>query len=100
MYVEDWRLVQERGQKVNKYTLYIKKDNKQPVYYEMHGYDSLLGSHFDDYKITYDSYTTEYEDSIFDAPIKGTYIFYKKPSSRPIAKSFLMFGHILVLKVS
>jgi len=71
VYVEDWRLVQERGQKVNKYTLYIKKDNKQPVYYEMHGYDSLLGSHFDDYKITYDSYTTEYEDSIFDAPIKG-----------------------------
>ena len=31
-----------------------------------------------------------------------TYIrfVYKKPSSRPSTKSFLIFGHILVLKVS
>ena len=26
--------------------------------------------------------------------------FYNKPSSRPSTKSFLLFGHILVLKVS
>ena len=25
--------------------------------------------------------------------------FFKKPSSRPITKSFVMFGHILVLEV-
>jgi len=27
-------------------------------------------------------------------------VFYKKPSSSPSTKSFLIFGHILVLKVS
>ena len=32
--------------------------------------------------------------------IVSTYfLFYKKPSSRPSTKSFLIFGHILVLKV-
>ena len=70
-YVEDWRLVQERGARVNTYTLYIKKGTNQPVYYEMLGYDSLYGSHYDDYKITYDSYTTGFDDSVFDVPIKG-----------------------------
>ena len=32
--------------------------------------------------------------------IPATRFLYKKPSSRPSTKSFLIFGHILVLKVS
>ena len=28
------------------------------------------------------------------------FLFYKKPSSRPSTKSFLIYGHVLVLKVS
>ena len=32
--------------------------------------------------------------------IVASTVFNKKPSSRPCTKSFLIFGHILVLKVS
>ena len=69
--MEDWRLVTERGQKINKYTLYVVQTSNEPVYYEMHGYDTLFGSHYDDYKITYDSFTKTFDDSVFDAPIQG-----------------------------
>ena len=59
------------GTKVNTYTLHVSKDTREPKYYEMMGYDSLFGSHYDKYTITYDTYTTKYDDSVFDAPIKG-----------------------------
>ena len=70
-YVESWRLVKEMGSKVNTYTVYVTKNARSPVYYEMLGFDSLYGSHYDDYKITFDTYMTEYNDTVFDVPIKG-----------------------------
>ena len=42
----------------------------------MLGYDSLFGSHYDDYKITYSEFTTKFDDSVFDVPIKG--MFYSR----------------------
>lgn len=40
--------------RTNTYTLSVlASDNLTPVMYEMQGYDSLLGSHFDQYVITY-----------------------------------------------
>lgn len=56
------------GQKKNSYTLWVryKKSPKYPasrmpipVRYEMRGFNSLLGSHYDHYYLDYDSYSHE-----------------------------------------
>lgn len=56
------------GQKSNKYTLWVryKKSPKYPasrmpiaVRYEMRGFNSLLGSHYDHYYLDYDAYSHE-----------------------------------------
>lgn len=56
------------GQKKNTYTLWVhyKKSPKYPasrmpipIRYEMRGYNTLLGSHFDHYYLDYDYYTHE-----------------------------------------
>jgi len=65
---EKWRLVDTKGSKVNKYTMWIrykKSPNIQglkvpiPVRYEMKGYNSLLGSHYDHYYLEYDWYSVD-----------------------------------------
>nr|KAF7397988.1 hypothetical protein H0235_015996 [Vespula pensylvanica] len=67
---EKWRLVENFGDKQNKYTLWIRykkspylpqKKEPIPVRYEMIGFNSLLGSHYDHYYLDYDWYS-------FDAP--------------------------------
>lgn len=67
---EKWRLVEDFGDKKNKYTLWIRykksphlpqKKEPIPVKYEMIGFNSLLGSHYDHYYLNYDWYS-------FDAP--------------------------------
>lgn len=67
---EKWRLVEAFGEKKNKYTLWIKYKKSPylprmkepiPVRYEMKGFNSLLGSHYDHYYLDYDWYS-------FDAP--------------------------------
>ena len=70
-FVEEWRYVHTVGTKVNTYTLQVSMDTREPKFYEMMGYDSLFGSHYDKYTITYDTYTTKFDDSVFDSPIKG-----------------------------
>lgn len=64
---EKWRKIEKYGdQKVNKYTMYLrwKKSPKSPkvqipipVRYEMKGFNSLLGSHYDHYYLNYDEFT-------------------------------------------
>jgi len=65
---EKWQLIQTIGQKENRYTMWMRfKDDPNnagikyavPVKYEMKGFNSLLGSHYDHYYLFYDSYTTE-----------------------------------------
>ncbi|XP_014483749.1 PREDICTED: digestive cysteine proteinase 1 [Dinoponera quadriceps] len=65
---EKWRLVQEIGEKTNKYTLWIRYKKSPrvpqlkepiPVRYEMRGFNSLLGSHYDHYYLDYDWYSSE-----------------------------------------
>ncbi|XP_071448321.1 digestive cysteine proteinase 1 [Hetaerina americana] len=65
---EKWRLVEKKGEKVNKYTLWIryKKSPRAPsvmepvpVRYEMKGFNSLLGSHYDHYYLEYEWYSSE-----------------------------------------
>lgn len=64
---EKWRLFESIGDKVNKYTLWIRygknalTEMKQPipVKYEMRGFNTLLGSHYDHYYLEYDWYSYE-----------------------------------------
>ena len=59
---EKWQKVEEVGHKVNKYTMWLvwqqagldpKLRTPVPVHYEMKGFNSLLGSHYDHYYLTY-----------------------------------------------
>ena len=43
----------QEGDKKNTYTFYINSKTGAPAFYEMDGYDSLLGSHYDKYYIEY-----------------------------------------------
>jgi C1A family cysteine protease len=63
---EKWKKVDTVGEKISKYTMYVrwKKSPKNPkisrpfpVKYEMKGYNSLLGSHYDHYYVTYSSFS-------------------------------------------
>lgn len=60
---QQWTRMEQDEEKVSKYIMWIKwkVDSKGskipvPVYYEMKGYNSLLGSHYDHYYITYQAY--------------------------------------------
>jgi len=54
--VDQWQSVVQEGDKKNTYTFYINSKTGAPAYYEMIGYDSLLGSHYDKYYIEYFNY--------------------------------------------
>ncbi|KAK9890966.1 hypothetical protein WA026_013304 [Henosepilachna vigintioctopunctata] len=64
---EKWLLQQTIGQKVNKYTMWVSyksnpnQDKPVPVpkKYEMKGYNTLLGSHYDHYYIVYTDFTDD-----------------------------------------
>lgn len=67
---EIWENVTKVGNKVNKYRLLVTSGDKRvPVHYEMMGYDTLLGSHYDKYEITYFEYDNNpIPQDIFDVP--------------------------------
>lgn len=72
---EKWQLTTAFGDKKNKYTLWMRymEDPRNegikaavPVRYEMKGYNSLLGSHYDHYYLEYDSFNVDkISDEIF-----------------------------------
>lgn len=86
---EKWRLVQEIGDKTNKYTLWIryKKSPTQPqmkepipVRYEMRGFNSLLGSHYDHYYLEYDWFSFEQpSDEVFKIAENATCVSFPGP---------------------
>ncbi|KAL4237142.1 hypothetical protein ACF0H5_005522 [Mactra antiquata] len=64
-----WYMEDKDGNKVNKYTMWVNPDSNSPVRYEMMGFDSLLGSHFDKYLMDYFEYNTSpIPASTFDTP--------------------------------
>ena len=68
-----WENVTIHGAKKNTYTLWVTDDERQaPVRYEMMGYDSLLGSHFDHYIVRYAKFNNVDEPlpSDFEVPKK------------------------------
>lgn len=63
---EKWEYLSDIDGRSNKYTLWLKKEyagtHQQisvPVRYEMKGYNSLLGSHYDHYYLDYTSFSAE-----------------------------------------
>uniref|UniRef100_A0A0K8T3S5 Counting factor associated protein D n=2 Tax=Lygus hesperus TaxID=30085 RepID=A0A0K8T3S5_LYGHE len=60
---EQWSRVEQDEEKTSEYIMWIKWKNYStgskiavPVYYEMKGYNSLLGSHYDHYYLSYQAY--------------------------------------------
>lgn len=54
-----WESVTHEGDKKNTYTMFVNSATGEPLYYEMIGYDSLLGSHYDRYYIEYFKFNTD-----------------------------------------
>jgi len=65
-----WRSVVKEGGKRNMYTLWQSLATQLPVRYEMMGFDTLLGSHYDKYYIDYIHVDVEksLDDAIFKTP--------------------------------
>jgi len=65
-----WRLAVKEGGKRNVYTLWQSVATQLPVRYEMFGFDSLLGSHYDKYYIDYIHVDVHksLDDAIFTTP--------------------------------
>ncbi|XP_023327352.1 digestive cysteine proteinase 1 [Eurytemora carolleeae] len=69
MECQKWQKKEVIGEKVNKYTMWVREVEGVtiPVHYEMRGYNSLLGSHYDHYFLTYENFSEEVPDSsVFD----------------------------------
>ena len=91
---EKWRKVEEIGEKINKYTLWIryKKSPRIPLLkeaiparYEMKGFNSLLGSHYDHYYLDYDWYSSETPSSdIFEIGENLTCVSFPGPGDKHI----------------
>jgi len=67
---QKWQKSTAIGNKVNKYTMWLRTEgtgHAVPVHYEMRGYNTLLGSHYDHYYLTYDMFSAETpEAEVFD----------------------------------
>ncbi|CAH1773564.1 unnamed protein product [Owenia fusiformis] len=51
-----WQSINKVGTKKNTYTMWVKSDTQEPIRYEMMGYDTLLGSHYDKYYLDYQNF--------------------------------------------
>lgn len=68
---ELWKLESQVGEKRNKYRFWLKRGKLGraiPVHYNMEGFNSLFGSHYDKYEVSYKNYRLQLDDSIFDVP--------------------------------
>ena len=55
------------GNKVNNYSLLVRKDSLQPVVLHFVGYDRVFGSHYDEYDIVYTDFSATAPDpSVFE----------------------------------
>lgn len=74
---EVWQNVTIVGHKKNTYTLWVTRSERaanitegpfSPVHYEMMGYNTLLGSHYDKYLVDYKDFSTHVDPTIFTLP--------------------------------
>lgn len=54
---------------LGQYNFYVNVNNQEPVEYRMMGYDSLFGSHFDEYVLVYDRIVIGVNPHAFDLPM-------------------------------
>ncbi|XP_003494144.1 digestive cysteine proteinase 1 [Bombus impatiens] len=91
---EKWRLEQEIDGKLNKYTFWIRYKKSPrvpglkepiPVRYEMKGFNSLLGSHYDHYYLDYDWYSSEKPSSeVFEVTTNMTCVGFPGPGDKHV----------------
>lgn len=74
---EVWQNVTTIGNKKNTYTLWVTHSEKgadgkaepaTPLHYEMMGYNTLLGSHYDKYLVDYKEFSTHVDPKVFSLP--------------------------------
>lgn len=73
---EVWQFVKTVGHKKNTYTLWVIRSGSGggpdvPVHYEMMGYNTLLGSHYDKYLLDYKDFSTQLDPGVFSLPEGG-----------------------------
>ena len=56
---DKWVKVMTHGKKKNTYTMWVDSKTLAPVRYEMMGYDTLLGSHYDKYFLDYSNFQNQ-----------------------------------------
>uniref|UniRef100_A0A6Q2XRF9 Peptidase C1A papain C-terminal domain-containing protein n=1 Tax=Esox lucius TaxID=8010 RepID=A0A6Q2XRF9_ESOLU len=78
---EVWQNVTTVGNKKNTYTLWVTRpeggvmggaEPPRPVHYEMMGYNTLLGSHYDKYLVDYKMFSSEFDPKVFALPVGMT----------------------------
>ncbi|KAJ6663430.1 hypothetical protein lerEdw1_009509 [Lerista edwardsae] len=67
IYCNVWQNITYKGRKKNVYTMWVTNSScgVSPVHYEMRGFNSLLGSHYDKYEIDYSDFSNSFPESIF-----------------------------------
>lgn len=65
-----WQNVTTVGRKKNTYTLWVTRTAPQfiPVRYQMMGYNTLLGSHYDKYEVNYEDFVPKVDPKVFALP--------------------------------
>ena len=56
----------QEGTKQNKYSMLINHATGMPAVFSFTGYDTLFGSHYDEYVIEYDTIKTSFDESVFN----------------------------------
>ncbi|XP_034401177.1 digestive cysteine proteinase 1-like [Cyclopterus lumpus] len=72
---EVWQNVTTVGYKKNTYTLWVTRSERggedeqaTPLHYEMLGYNTLLGSHYDKYLVDYKEFSVRVDPKVFSLP--------------------------------
>ncbi|XP_033013777.1 digestive cysteine proteinase 1-like [Lacerta agilis] len=67
-YCTVWQNISYWGKKKNIYTMWVTNSScgVSPVHYEMKGFNTLLGSHYDKYEIDYTDFSNSFPASVFD----------------------------------
>lgn len=67
---DNWKLAVTTLNKTSNYDFYVSRTTGLPVRYQMMGYDSLIGSHFDLYILDYTQFVSgvSWNSSVFDQP--------------------------------
>ena len=67
---DNWKLAVTTLNKTSNYDFYVSRTTGLPVRYQMMGYDSLIGSHFDLYILDYTTFVSgvSWNSTVFEQP--------------------------------